>query len=221
MRNITGLSSYTPTCPFPLCQATHPENLLCLDICCCRRVSTSIREQAGWWQAAGKTPGLASTSKDTEVWAALSQPGVYISQKQSHAFPFLWVAFRAAARGSCLPGMSDSCRKSQAGHLRVLHPPLPSTGIPVMPFLRFPEGGRGRERETVRSPLPSGLMLVTAAGNLCCSLTRTVTSIFTAWFPCRSLEKAEESQPSPRAGYTLALHALPFVLKQQGKHTSP
>lgn len=79
------------------------------------------------------------------------------------------------------------------------------------------------ESEMVRSPLPSGLMLVTAAGNLCCALTRTITSIFTASFPCRSLEKAEESQPSPRAGYTLALHIcmLCLVLKQQGKHTSP
>lgn len=61
------------------------------------------------------------------------------------------------------------------------------------------------ERERVRSPLPSGLTLVTAAGSLCCGLTRTVIFIFTARFPCRSLEKAEESHPFPRVGYTLAL----------------
>lgn len=63
----------------------------------------------------------------------------------------------------------------------------------------------------VRSPLPSGLMLVTAAESLCCALTRTVTFIFMVGFPCGSAEKAGESHPFPRAGCTLALHTLLLV----------
>jgi len=62
------------------------------------------------------------------------------------------------------------------------------------------------EAEKARSPLPRGLALVTAAGSLCRAFTRTVVPDFTARFECWSPEKAEESHPFPRAGYTLAWH---------------
>lgn len=136
------------------------------------------------------------------VWAARSRPAACLPHRQCATFPFPPAALQAAAPGACLPTASRSCRKSQAGRLCVLHPPVPSPRFPLCPSRG---SWRVGEAERARSPLPSSFVLVAAAGSLCCALTRTVIFIFAARFPRRSLERAEEPRPVPGAGYTLPL----------------
>lgn len=104
-----------------------------------------LKTSSCWMLAAASTRAgwalFPSPGKWRGPWLHSASPDVYVSHKQSHTFPFLQLALGAAARGPCLLGACDS----------------------TVVFLRIPE----RQRARAGSPLPSGLMLVTAAGRLC------------------------------------------------------